>query len=338
MRFKKSILKAREEYMEELFFPIMENRLDMSESIHALPKNIQLSGFDLRKYPTESERIFAKTIAKQKKLTPEQVIGIPSSDSFITILPTYLRRGDHMLGFKHSFFRYRQACEFQGVDYVGVDDVDCNLNNILKHVTQKTGAIFLTTPTAPTAKFISYAEMKAFIEQVPKDILIVIDMAYIEFVDHKLNDYVVFDEFENVVFLQTMSKYYGLAGLRSGYIYGHKHVMSYLKAVDTIFSLNLVSASISTEAFKTDYSKVYIHNKKYREYAEDKFKEIGIDYFPSQTNFAMIKMSDKKSAAIIYELKEQHIYLAKIPNLGIRFTYPHTSITDKIIEVIAKHK
>ena len=102
---------------------------------------------------------------------------------------------------------------------------------MLAAITDRTRIVLVCTPNNPTGTGVHQAELEAFLDQVPSDVLVVVDEAYLEFVrDPRLPDALaIHAPRPNVVVLRTFSKAYGLAGLRVGYAVAHEPVAAALR-------------------------------------------------------------------------------------------------------------
>ncbi|WP_442923013.1 histidinol-phosphate transaminase [Microbacterium sp. nov. GSS16] len=120
-----------------------------------------------------------------------------------------------------------------------------DLDAMADAVTDRTRVVIVCTPNNPTGPIVTSAEFAAFVDRVPRDVLIILDEAYAEFVTAP--DAVdglaerLFDRHPNVVVLRTFSKAYGLAGLRVGYAIGHPRVLD--AARTTGIPLSVTSAA-----------------------------------------------------------------------------------------------
>ena len=121
-------------------------------------------------------------------------------------------------------------------------------------ITPRTRMVLVCTPNNPTGTAVGDAELEVFLEQVPSDVLVVLDEAYLEFVTapDSPDALAVHRSRSNVVVLRTFSKAYGLAGLRVGYAVAHEPVAEALRKAAIPFGVNSLAqaaAVASLEAF-----------------------------------------------------------------------------------------
>ena len=114
------------------------------------------------------------------------------------------------------------------VIYANENNFTISVKDILKKVTRKTKIVFLANPNNPTGTYIKRKELLFLRKKLRSNILLVVDDAYFEYVKQKdyLSGLKTFTNFKNVVMTRTFSKIYGLAGLRVGWGYGSKEIIS----------------------------------------------------------------------------------------------------------------
>ena len=152
--------------------------------------------------------------------------------------------------------------------------------------------IFITNPNNPTGTFLHAAAVRAFIDRVPDDRIIVLDNAYQEYVDDP-DDYVTgLDEIgrqKNVIVLRTFSKVYGLAGLRVGYAMANPEIIAILNRVKPPFNVTRIGqraalASLENDDYKNQSVRLNRANKA-KLFAQ--LQGLGLRVIPSQANFLL---------------------------------------------------
>ncbi len=123
---------------------------------------------------------------------------------------------------------------------------------IIKKVTKKTKIVFIANPNNPTGTYLSKLELLELRKKLKKNILLVLDDAYFEYMKNK--DYKsslgLFKNKDNVVVIRTFSKIYGLASLRVGWCYGPKKIISAMNLIRPPFNVNQVAQMAAIEALK----------------------------------------------------------------------------------------
>jgi histidinol-phosphate aminotransferase len=179
---------------------------------------------------------------------------------------------------------------------MGVD-----LSTIRDAVDDKTRVIFLNNPLNPTGTIFEEETFRLFVQDLPGDVLVVVDEAYAEFAEsgtfpHSfsyVNDY-------PVLVLRTFSKAYALAGLRVGYGIGEASLMSYLERARQPFSVNVL-ALIGARAALADRAyleRVLKNNGKGKEFIYSALKQLSLDFVPSEANFILFRCGDQAETAV----------------------------------------
>lgn len=167
-----------------------------------------------------------------------------------------------------------------------------NLEGMLQAITEKTKMIFVCNPNNPTGTIVGKEELRSFIEQVPEDILLIVDEAYSEYVmtEDYLDTRTLLDKFPNLIVLRTFSKMYGLAGLRIGYGVMDDSLIPKLISVKDRYNTNRL-AHVAAIAALDDVGFVSFCKQKNNEnkiYLEQQFEQMKLPFYPSEANFIMV--------------------------------------------------
>lgn len=275
---------------------------------------------EIFRYPDGSCYYLKKNLASKLKIKPNNLIFGNGSDEIIDIIiKTFLNPKEEALTSKTTFVEYEIIAKANGfkVKCLPLKDFRYDLNALVKNITKKTKIIFIANPNNPTGTYINNKELASFLKKVPKNKLIVLDEAYIEFTDAR--DYPktlrLINKTKNLIILRTFSKAYGLAGLRIGFAITNPKFINAMEKIRQPFNVNILAqraaeAALKDIAFLKRSSRV-IKAEKYRLYKE--LRKMGIEYTPSQANFIMFKtkldgmtLSKKllKQGIIIRDLKQ----------------------------------
>lgn len=219
----------------------------------------------LNRYPDTSARELRTAIAAKhngtehnggsiNSLTLDNVgVGAGSLAVLQNLLACVASRGDEIIYAWRSFEGYPSSVRAIGATAVEVPltpAFDHDLDAMQAAITSATRAIILCTPNNPTGNVLSQAQVEAFVEAVPDDILIIIDEAYFEFAHGDLDSLSIVAKHDNVAVLRTFSKAYGLAGLRVGYVIAAPELVEAL-AVETIaFSVTAATQAAAVESLR----------------------------------------------------------------------------------------
>jgi len=169
-----------------------------------------------------------------------------------------------------------------------------DLSAMLKAITPRTRIIFIANPNNPTGSFVPPADLARFVEQVPERVLLVMDEAYIEFLEGAPDFLPLLRENgkRNLLLMRTFSKIFGLAGLRVGYGIGAPDLIAILEKVRQPFNLNSLAQAAALAALDdTEHvRKTYINNVLGLKFFADAFRRLNLDFVPSAANFILVRV------------------------------------------------
>ena len=188
-------------------------------------------------------------------------------------------------------------------------------------ITDKTKIIWFCNPNNPTGGIFTKTEFDKVIGRIPKDVIIVMDEAYGEYVTSKdfPNSLELLKEYPNMIILKTLSKAYGLASLRFGYGIAKEEIVDYLNRVINSFDVNLFAQRAALVAIEDEdfISTVKEYNARERESLYKAFKEMGLEYIHSEGNFIMVNVKGDDKSIHEYLLRNGYIirpgYLLDMP-------------------------
>jgi len=285
-----------------------ENPLGPSPMAVAAMENAMAN---LHRYPDSSGYYLINKLADKLGVPESQIVLGNGSDDVIGMLArVFLQAGDEAVMTSPSFLMYEIFVRSMAAKpvFVPLKELSLDLEAIADAVSPKTKVIFITNPNNPTGSFITRKDFEAFLSQIPLDIVIVIDEAYIEFAgDPKCLDglALVGDERPMAV-LRTFSKAYGLAGIRIGYGVMPAEIAALLNRVREPFNTNSLALAGAAAALDDDdflnKTKTLIHTEL--AFLQDSLKKMGVICFPTQANFFLIDV--KQNADVVFNalLKE----------------------------------
>lgn len=265
---------------------------------------------NLHRYPDGSGFYLTRKLAFKNAVKPENIVLGNGSDDIIGMLTrAFLAPDDEALMTLPSFLMYDIMVASTGARSVFVplsgvaSSFAIDLDAMVACITPRTRMIFLTNPNNPTGTIIRKDAFNSFCARVPKDIVLVLDEAYIEFVQDEQCmmgiDYIEQDR--PVVVLRTFSKAYGLAGIRVGYGIMAENIAQVLNRVRMPFNVNnLAHVAALAVLDDDDYMKKgldLVHTGLTYLYGE--LDRLGLTYFRTQSNFFLIDM--KQPADEIFE-------------------------------------
>jgi histidinol-phosphate aminotransferase len=208
--------------------------------------------------------------------------------------------GDEVVYAWRSFEAYPIVVQISGATSVTVPltfEERHDLDAMAEAVTERTRLVLVCTPNNPTGTTVRRAELEAFLDRVPDDVLVVIDEAYCEFVrDPDVPDALdVYRERPNVAVLRTFSKAYGLAGLRVGYAIAHEPVAAALRKTAVPFGVSGVAqtAAVASLGAEDELLERVEGLVKERSRVHDALRGQGWSVPPSEANFVWLRLSER---------------------------------------------
>ena len=211
---------------------------------------------DLNRYPDMYASELVAAIAAHVGVDAERVVvGNGSVGVLETVLMAACGPGEEVVHAWRSFEAYPIAIQIAGATGVPVplrDDGGHDLAAMADAVTERTRVVLVCSPNNPTGTVVHEDEMREFLARVPREVLVVLDEAYVEFVrdDAVVDGLALAREFKNVLVLRTFSKAYGLAGLRVGYAVARPRLVRGLRSASTPFGVNALAQAAALAALR----------------------------------------------------------------------------------------
>jgi histidinol-phosphate aminotransferase len=275
------------------------------------------------RYPDAGSLALRQRLAERNDLPLEQVMCSNGSDEMVFLLClALLREGDEAVMALGSFISYYLRTLEMGAHAVRVPlrNYTHDLDAMAEAVTDKTRLLFICNPNNPTGTSNGAAEVARLLERVPEHVLVVIDEAYVEFVERP--DYPdMLAELrqgrQNVLVLRTFAKIYGLAGLRLGYAFGSPDLISYLERARPTFNVNLMSQVAGLAAVDDDahVARSRQHATRCRAYFEQELQTLGLSPIRSETNFTAVEVGD--DMAVTSALMDRGFTVTPLSGWGI---------------------
>lgn len=278
---------------------------------------------DLSRYPDSNGFELKKTLAEKFSLNANQLtLGNGSNDLLELVAHTFATEGDEVILSQYAFIVYplvSQAINAKSV-VIPAKDYGHDLDGFKNAITAKTKLIYIANPNNPTGTFLPEREIVEFMKQVPEQVIVVLDEAYTEFANEgeRLNSFALQKQFKNLVVCRTLSKAYGLAGLRIGYMVSDPEIADLFNRVRQPFNCNSVALAAARAVLNDrDYlQKVVENNHQGLQQLSHFFVEKQLDFIPSKGNFITVDV--KQNAAPIYQqLLELGVIVRPIAGYGL---------------------
>ncbi len=277
---------------------------------------------ELERYPDSNGFALKGAIAGRYGVRPEQVtLGNGSNDLLELAVRAFVTPGDGVVYSEHAFAVYMLASQAVGARRIEVParDLGHDLAAMAAAVDEGTRLVFIANPNNPTGSFVPGADVKALLEKVPEDVVVVLDQAYDEYLrPHERYDATAWlAQHPNLIICRTFSKAYGLAGLRLGFALASAELTDFMNRVRQPFNTNSLAqaaalAALADEAF---LARSYELNLAQRERLEQAFADRGLRYVPSSANFVMVEVGD--GAAVSQALLHEAVIVRPIGGYGL---------------------
>ncbi len=263
----------------------------------------------LHRYPDGSSHYLTSALADWLDVDmAEIVLGNGSNEVIEFLVKAFIRAGDEVITSHPSFLMYQKFVQVRGGENVVIPlrEMRHDLAAIAGAVNEKTRLIFLDNPNNPCGTLISRQEFGRFLASLPETVIVVLDEAYVDFVDPEeridVKAYIRNpDGIPAVVALRTFSKAFGLAGLRVGFGIMHRQIADLLHRVRQPFNINLPGQVGALAAIRDPghYEQTLERTARGRQWLSREVERLGCIAYPSHTNFFLIDV--RGDATRLYE-------------------------------------
>ena len=273
------------------------------------PKAIQAMQQELgsvHRYPDSNQHRLRQRLSEIHGVDARELVLGNGSNEVLELLVRTFATPEHHIVFAHpSFVVYRMAAMAHGIPFtpVPLSNWQYDVDALLAAVTERTRLLFIANPNNPTGTYITKPAMSRLLEELPPQVILVLDEAYIEYVDA--------DDFpdgltlrslrERLVICRTFSKIFGLAALRVGYAVLPAQLADYVNRVRAPFNVSSL-AQVAALAALDDQEHVAhscSENQRGRNWLGEQLTALGLDAIPSQANFVLVDLG--RPASPVYQ-------------------------------------
>lgn len=252
----------------------------------------------VNRYPDPQQSNVKVVLAKQKNVNPNQILLGNGSDEVLDLIFRAFcePKIDNIISLPPTYGMYGVLANINAVENREVllsTDFQPQVDKILETVDANTKIIFLCSPNNPTGNSFSDESVIKLLQNFKG--LVVIDEAYIDF-SEKESWLAKIDQYPNLVITQTLSKAYGLAGIRLGICYGSAAVISVLNKIKPPYNVNeltqlrALERLSNPEKIKSEITSIIAQREELLKVLVDvKFVE---KIYPTEANFILIKVDD----------------------------------------------
>jgi len=271
-----------------------ENPLGMSPKARAA---LEREVANLSRYPDDF--LLKQALSERTGLGYEHIVlGNGSNDVLDLVARVFLAQGRSAVFDEYAFAVYPLATLAAGAQPIAVaaSDYGHDLDAMRLAIRPDTRLLWIANPNNPTGTFVPYGRLKAFIDTVPADVVVVLDEAYNEYLPpHERVDTTAWlDQLPNLVITRTFSKIYGLAGLRVGYALASAEIADLMNRVRQPFNCNNLALSAAAAALDDHefVARSYAANRAGMEQIVAGLKRLGCSHLPAHGNFVTFHVLD----------------------------------------------
>jgi histidinol-phosphate aminotransferase len=300
-----------------------ENPLGMPAS--AREAMIAAAG-DIARYP-DANGFELKAVITAKYGVPQDwiTLGNGSNDILELAAHAFVQPGQSVVFAQYSFAVYPLATQAVGgrAIVVPAQAYGHDLDAMAAAISEDTRLVFLANPNNPTGTFLPAAAIEAFLKKVPGHVVVVLDEAYNEFLapEDQYDSIAWVRQYPNLLVSRTLSKAYGLAGLRIGFGIAQPGISDLLNRIRQPFNVNAMAqaaaiAALNDTAFLQESARI---NREGYAQLTAAFDALGLEYVPSYGNFVLVKVGreDGAGARVNLELLKRGIIVRPVGSYGL---------------------
>lgn len=300
-----------------------ENPRGPGESVH---QAIARACTDLPLYPDGNGFTLKAALSAQLGVRPEQItLGNGSNDVLELLGRVFVGPGDTGIVDAHCFVVYPLAISSAGGEVIRIPSRDFghDLEAMAAAVDGRTRILYVANPNNPTGTRVSRAEVETLLERVPRDVLVVLDEAYFEYVDapDHPDGLTLLEAWPNLVVTRTFSKIHGLAGLRIGYAVSAPEIADLLNRLRQPFNVNTIAqaAAVAALADRDYVAESRRLNDEGLAYLNAACAERALPVIPSVGNFVTVRVGALGVAAdAVYEgLLREGVIVRPVAGYGL---------------------
>jgi len=270
-------------------------------------ESVRGEGFSLHRYPDPRGHELRHALASHHGVTAKELcLGNGSNELIDLVCRVFARRGDHVVFGHPSFPCYRIASVAQELESTAVplrEHVRWNVDDLLDAVTTATKLLFVANPNNPTGSYIGRPDLERLLRDVPEDVVVVVDEAYVEYAD--ADDFIEATELrslrERLAILRTFSKAYGLAALRVGYAIAPSELIEQLNRLRAPFNVGTPGQHAARVALddQAHLERTVAATVRERGSLTEQLEAEGLQVVPSQANFLLVDVG--RPGRAVYE-------------------------------------
>ncbi|MBN2314528.1 MAG: histidinol-phosphate transaminase [Sedimentisphaerales bacterium] len=290
----------------------------------------------LRRYPDPMGEDFRQAAAKVHGMKPENIMCCNGGDDLLTMAFRAFCDESRPVAYPvPTYSLYPVLAKMQNCQAIEIP-FDDEFNLPVKLTKTDAALTIVCNPNAPSGSFVSIGEMASLADELPGVLLI--DEAYVDFAED--NCTALIKDFDNIIILRSLSKGYGLAGLRFGYAMAQPELIAGLMKIKDSYNVDALAIALAAAAIKDReyFNKTTNEVKKARDILVERLRGLKFKVPASRANFVLAE-SKSCPAKVIYEkLVQRNIYVRyfNLPGLEnkLRITVGTIEQNEKLISAL----
>ncbi|HXT10319.1 MAG TPA: histidinol-phosphate transaminase [Candidatus Angelobacter sp.] len=250
-------------------------------------------------YPDGNAFYLKHKLADKLNIDPTNLIlGNGSNEIIEFVGHAFMQSGVDVVVSEYCFAVYPLVAKLFGANLITVPakNFGHNLPALLAAITPQTRVVFIANPNNPTGTVVSKKDLADFANRIPPDVLLVMDEAYIEFIEDPADfiSEIRRGQRPNLLLMRTFSKIFGLAGLRIGYGIASPELITALEKVRQPFNINSIAQAGALAALgDADHMRrTRENNATGMKLYETEFQKLGLEFVPSAGNFILVRVGE----------------------------------------------
>ncbi len=277
---------------------------------------------EANRYPASGSPELTRALASHHGVTADEVmVGNGSNEIIDLLVRAFVAPDENVVYPVPSFIVYALIAKICGVRGTGVPcrDYRLDLDAMAAAIDDRTRMVFVCNPNNPTSTYVTGREIGAFLERVPDDVFVVMDEAYIDYVD--ASDYpdsmALRSRRDGLIVLRTFSKFFAVAGIRVGYALGHPKVIETLHKVRQPFNVSRLAQAAGLAALEcaADLKPYAQETIAERARVRSALLDLGLECPPSQTNFIFTDLRER-DVDLFHELARRGVIVRRLGQFG----------------------
>ena len=252
----------------------------------------------LNRYPDPQQNLVKEALSKIKGVSKEQILLGNGSDEVLDLIFRVFcePKEDQVIVLPPTYGMYEVLAKMNDIKLITIpllDNFQPNIKEVVKVQNTNTKVLFLCSPNNPTANSFDANTIETLLKEFSG--IVVVDEAYIDFSDED-SWLARLDEFPNLIVTQTLSKAYGLAGIRLGICYASQEIISILNKIKPPYNVNQLTQDVALKALlnrdEVNNQIKAITSERNQLIKDLKKLDIVDKVYASDANFLLVKVDD----------------------------------------------